>query len=156
MYGFAGCGPWVKTPAVLPKTTATSYEVEVQRVGIATSVPKVSGIRPSSRRYGTAHGEEQSPSCSSLSHGTRNRWTERSRWASSPSGVSRSPQAWDILNHIGKGSSLLAIPFWCSYTVLKTKSRGKPSPLWEDESHERLIHTTRKTALTICCFHLGL
>jgi hypothetical protein len=29
-------------------------------------------------------------------------------------------------------SSILAIPFWCSYTVLKTKSRGKPSPTRED------------------------
>lgn len=144
-----------KNATVLSKTTATSYKEELQRVGIATSVPKVSGIRPSSRRYGTAHGEEQSPSRSSLSH-DREKPLDRSRWASSPSGVSQSPQVWDILNHIGKGSSLLAIPFWCSYTVLKTKSRGKPSPLWEDESHERLIHTARKTALTICGFHVGL
>src|SRR5438034_8410109 len=53
-------------------------------------------------------------------------------------------------------SSLLAIPFWCSYTVLKTKSRGKPSPTREDESHESLLHTAGKTALTICGFHLGL
>ena len=73
-----------------------------------------------------------------------------------PAPICQSPQAGDILNHIGKGSSLLAIPFWCSYTVLKTKSRGKPSPLWEDESHERLLHTAGKTARTICGFHLGL
>src|SRR5690348_3331129 len=73
-----------------------------------------------------------------------------------PAPIRQSPHAWDILNLIGKGSRLLAIPFWCSYTVLKTKSRGKPSPLWEYESNERLIHTARKTALTICCSHLGL
>ena len=98
---------------------------------------------------------------SNLLRVARSRTTARNRWTEAVGlparvGVSQSPQAWDILNHIGKGSSLLAIPFWCSYTVLKTKSRGKPSPLWEDESHERLIHTAGKTALTICGFHVGL